>query len=134
MKREFVSLLLSGVIAFSTSCSKSNDAPSTVTDIRAPSSTSSSIPAAQVVESAASNATDTNAAQPDPYAVPEGGVPELLAYVEKFQQFRPHTQDEYRDYQQKMPAALQAAAEKILELDQDESSASHQTAKLLLLK
>jgi thiol-disulfide isomerase/thioredoxin len=77
-------------------------------------------------------------AKPEPakdrYAVPEGGVPELLAFVEGLQTFQPSDVNEYMEHRSKAPAALQAAAEKILQLEKDEKSAAYQKAKSVLLQ
>jgi thiol-disulfide isomerase/thioredoxin len=70
----------------------------------------------------------------DRYAVPEGGVDELLAYVEELNAFSPRTREDYMEHQEKYPEAIRTAAEKIMSLEKDESSPAYKTAKDLLLQ
>jgi thiol-disulfide isomerase/thioredoxin len=68
------------------------------------------------------------------YDVPDGGVDELQKFIEELQAFRPRTIEEYREHQQKSPAALKRAAEKIIALETDESSDAYKAAKIVLLQ
>lgn len=69
----------------------------------------------------------------DRYAIPEGDSAALLKFVEKLQNFRPDTADQFFEHRKKAPAAMKAAAEKILKLEKDPTSAAAQKAKVLLL-
>jgi len=71
--------------------------------------------------------------EPDIYAVPDGPVDALLAAIEKLQSFRPRTLDQYHEYRTRAPKSLKAAAEKILELESDKSSAAYKKATYVLL-
>jgi hypothetical protein len=69
----------------------------------------------------------------NPYPVPEGGVPELIALIQQISQVRPETpQDDIRHRRFVRPAMRQAA-EKILELEQDSSSEAYQAARFLVM-
>jgi thiol-disulfide isomerase/thioredoxin len=52
---------------------------------------------------------------PDRYAVPDGDVKELLAFIKGLNAFKPTTREELRQHQLKKMAAVKAAAEKIKE-------------------
>ncbi len=56
----------------------------------------------------------------DRYQLPEGGVKELLAFVNETMAFRPATRQELNEYRTKGVAAMKAAAEKILEIAKPE--------------
>jgi thiol-disulfide isomerase/thioredoxin len=71
--------------------------------------------------------------QKDRYAVPEGDSAALLKFVEELQKFRPETAEQFYEHRKKAPAAIKAAAEKILKLEKDPTSPAAQKAKLLLL-
>ena len=71
--------------------------------------------------------------QKDRYAVPEGDSAALLKFVEELQKFRPETAEQFYEHRKKAPAAMKAAAEKILKLEKDPTSPAAQKAKLLLL-
>ncbi len=70
----------------------------------------------------------------DRYAVPEGGVEELLGFIQDLKRFRPRSSQEYRAHRQKVTPALKLAAEKILKLEKDRSSEAFQAAQLVLLE
>jgi thiol-disulfide isomerase/thioredoxin len=70
----------------------------------------------------------------DRYAVPEGGVDELLAFVEGLRKFRAASRQEYIMHMMKAPQAMRAAAERILELKPGEDSEAFKTASLVLLQ
>ncbi len=70
----------------------------------------------------------------DRYAVPAGGVPELLAFVEKMRGFRPQNEWVAAEHQRRAPAATKFAATRILTLENDEWSKAFQTALLVLLE
>jgi len=69
----------------------------------------------------------------DRYAVPDGDSAALLKFVDELQKFRPETADQYFEHQKKAPAAIRAAAEKIIKLEKDPASPVAQRAQLLLL-
>jgi thiol-disulfide isomerase/thioredoxin len=69
----------------------------------------------------------------DRYAIPEGDSAVLLKFVEALQNFRPETAEQFFEHRKKAPAAMKAAAEKILKLEKDPTSAAAQKAKVLLL-
>jgi thiol-disulfide isomerase/thioredoxin len=91
---------------------------------------------------AANSTTGNEAAAPpnveeppvDRYAVPAGDVSELVAFIEGLQSFRPKNQQEYMEYRAKYQGAVQAAAEKILSTETDQTSDAYKTAKLVLLQ
>jgi len=68
------------------------------------------------------------------YGLPEGGIEELMKFIEGLDGLRPHTLHESRVYQAKAPEACRAAAAKILKLEQDKTSAAYRTAALIGLK
>jgi len=69
----------------------------------------------------------------DLYAIPEGDSAAILKFIETLQNFKPETAEQFFEHRKKQPAALQAAAEKILKLEKDPASPAAQKAKLLLL-
>lgn len=71
--------------------------------------------------------------QEDRYAVPDGDSAALLKFIEGLQKFRPETADQFFEHQEKAPAAMKVAAEKILKLEKDPTSPAAQKAKLVLL-
>jgi hypothetical protein len=73
------------------------------------------------------------AAAENPYPVPDGGVPELIALIQKVSQVRPETPQD--DIQHRLYArpALRQAAEKILELESDPKTQAHQAARFLVM-
>jgi thiol-disulfide isomerase/thioredoxin len=70
----------------------------------------------------------------DRYAVPEGDVGELLKFMTDLAKMRPTSREEYLEMRTKQPAALRKAAEKILSLEKDATSAAYQAAKQQLLQ
>ncbi|MEX0678452.1 MAG: TlpA disulfide reductase family protein [Pirellulales bacterium] len=56
----------------------------------------------------------------NPFAVPEGGVKELLAFIQETMNFRPKTREEYQALQTKGFPAMKEAAEKIKQIATDE--------------
>jgi hypothetical protein len=66
------------------------------------------------------------------YAVPDGGVAELLAFIQRVAQIRPTTASEDLPYRAQSRPALRQAAERILKLEQDPQSEAHQAAQFLL--
>jgi len=70
----------------------------------------------------------------DRYEMPEGGVAELVAFIEELEKFRPTNTREYFEYRQKAPAALESAANKILELEKDKESGAHKRASVILIR
>ncbi|MGQ9575935.1 MAG: redoxin family protein [Thermoguttaceae bacterium] len=77
-------------------------------------------------------------AKPEPprvrYEVPEGGTAELVKFINQLQAFRPKTLEEYAQYRSKGQAALTEAAQRILKLETDKSSAASQLARTILLQ
>ncbi len=69
----------------------------------------------------------------DRYAVPDGGVEPLLKFIEDLETFRPNSQEEFLNHRAKAPAALEAAARKIQQLEKDPNSAASRKAGLVLL-
>jgi thiol-disulfide isomerase/thioredoxin len=91
----------------------------------------------QEVESAAERsdgAVEEPPAEKDRYALPDGGVDELLAFIKEIEAFRPRNIKDYLAHRDKSPVALKAAAEAILEKKPHEDSEAHQTAAFVLLK
>ena len=75
---------------------------------------------------------DARAAE-NPYPVPEGGVPELIALIQRVSQVQPETpQDDIRHRRFARPA-IRRAAERILELEQDATSEAYQAARFLVM-
>jgi thiol-disulfide isomerase/thioredoxin len=70
----------------------------------------------------------------DRYAVPDGDVSELVKFMTDLAKMRPTSREEFMEMRAKQPAALRKAAEKILALEKDETSAAHQAAKKQLLQ
>lgn len=80
----------------------------------------------------ASWAADQGTVAETPYAVPAGGVPELLAFIQRVAQVRPATAAEDLPYRAQSRPALRQAAEKILKLEKNPKSEAHQAAQFLL--
>ena len=72
--------------------------------------------------------------QADRYAVPDGDANQLLAFIRGIRNYRPANSAELSVYRAKSPAAIAAAAEKIIALKPDASSAAYATAKLAVLE
>jgi thiol-disulfide isomerase/thioredoxin len=70
----------------------------------------------------------------DRYALPDGGVEALLKFIDDVRTFEPNTTEEYFAHRQKAPAAIRAAAEKILSLEKDKTSDTYRKATALLLQ
>ncbi len=71
----------------------------------------------------------------DPYELPEGGVKELLAFIQQTMAVKPKTQQEFVQLRQKGFPAMKAAAEKIMEIakDDDKKLEGFETVEGLLL-
>jgi len=82
-------------------------------------------------ENTAANVEDKQA---DRYAIPQGDAAALLKFIEGLRNFKPETSDQFFEHRKKAPAAMKAAAEKILKLEKDPTSPAIQQAKLLLLR
>lgn len=67
------------------------------------------------------------------YAVPEGDVEELIKFIDKVREFQPNSVVEALEYREKGPKAIQAAAEKILEIEKDKSSDAYELASMLVM-
>jgi thiol-disulfide isomerase/thioredoxin len=70
----------------------------------------------------------------DRYELPAGDAAALVKFIEDLKKFRPTTRDELVAHFQKSPAAIKAAAEKILELEQDKGSDAVKKARGYLLE
>lgn len=68
------------------------------------------------------------------YNLPDGGVDELKKFLEGLEAFHPATFVEFALHGSKASQAKKAAAEKILELEKDESSEIYRAASLVVLK
>jgi hypothetical protein len=66
------------------------------------------------------------------YALPDGGVAELLAFIQRVAKIRPATAAEDLPYRAQSRPALRQAAERILQLEKDPQSEAHQAAQFLL--
>lgn len=71
--------------------------------------------------------------RPFRYVIPTGGVDELVKFIEEVKTFRPTTPFQTMDHSQRAPAALKAAATRILGMENDEWSKAYQTALRVLL-
>ncbi len=69
----------------------------------------------------------------DFYKVPEDNIPALLAFIEKLEGFEPADVAEFFAYKNKAPKALQQAAQRIVDLEKDKSSAAYRKAMGILL-
>nr|MBC8875589.1 redoxin family protein [Planctomycetota bacterium] len=67
------------------------------------------------------------------YAVPDGGVDELLAFMEAVWQFKPGNDKERKEYQEKAFNAIHAAASRIHALENDPESEAVRKATMILL-
>jgi thiol-disulfide isomerase/thioredoxin len=63
---------------------------------------------------------DDKEAKEDRFAVPEGDVKKLLAFLQEMVSFRPKTREEFLEYRQKGQQAMKEAAEKIKQIATDE--------------
>ena len=68
------------------------------------------------------------------YAVPSGGVEELLKFIEGLKEFRPRSDWETAQHELRAPRARTAAATRVLALERDRSSPAYQAATLILLQ
>jgi WD40 repeat protein/tRNA A-37 threonylcarbamoyl transferase component Bud32 len=69
----------------------------------------------------------------DRYAVPTGGLRELTDFVEELRYFRPQSPEEQAEYRARARGALEAAAQRILELEKSKESPAYQAALAALL-
>ncbi len=74
------------------------------------------------------------AAENDPFQVPDGDVAELVRFVKSLQSFRPSSAQEFRDYGEKGPRALREAAERILAKEGQADSEAARLARVVLLE
>jgi len=65
--------------------------------------------------------------------LPDGGVAELLRFIQELSEFKPSAIQEDIEHRSKFRPALQKAAEKILKLDKDPASEARQAAAFVLL-
>lgn len=70
----------------------------------------------------------------DCYAAPEGGVDELVKFIEALETIRPTNARDKFAHRQKAPVALRAAADKILELEKDKESDASKKATGVILR
>ncbi len=67
------------------------------------------------------------------YAVPQGGVAELVRCIQELSQFQPGTVAEDFEHRAKFRPALQQAAERIVKLEKDKKSEAYRAAEFVLL-
>ena len=67
------------------------------------------------------------------YTVPEGGVAELVKFVQTLSEYQPKTPEEDVPYRVSFRSAIAQAAEKILKLENDPNSEACQVARFVLL-
>jgi hypothetical protein len=67
------------------------------------------------------------------YAVPEGGVDELVRFIQTLSQYKPKTPEEDIPYRMYFRQAIGQAAEELLNLDNDPDSEARQVARFVLL-
>jgi len=70
----------------------------------------------------------------DRYALPDGGVDELVKFIEELESFQPTNARDFFTHRQKSPVALKAAADRILELEGDKESEASEKASGVLLR
>jgi hypothetical protein len=70
----------------------------------------------------------------DRYALPDGGVDELLKFIKDLKGYTPETSGEKSEYRLKAPRVLRTAAERILKVEKDEWSEAYQTALRVMLE
>lgn len=70
----------------------------------------------------------------DRFAVPDGGVAELVSFVNTLQHFRPKTAAEFAEQRKRFPGAIQTAAKRILALESDRQSDAARKATAILLE
>jgi len=73
------------------------------------------------------------APMPAMYEVPEGGVAELVKFIQALSEYKPKTPEEDLPYRVYFRRAIGEAAEKILKLDKDPNSEASQAARFVLL-
>lgn len=74
-----------------------------------------------------------NEATPERYVVPNGKVTELVAFIQRVSTYRPTTVEEDIRHRTESRRALKLAAERILALEEDETSMDYEAAKFVLL-
>ena len=67
------------------------------------------------------------------YSVPQGGVAELIEFVEKLLAIQPATVADDSEYRAKFHLALRKAGERLLDLDKDPKSDAHRIGTFILL-
>lgn len=70
---------------------------------------------------------------PGMYAVPEGGVDQLVKFIQTLSEYKPKTRGDDIAYRAYFRRAIAEAAEKILKLDKDPNSEACQAARFVLL-
>lgn len=70
----------------------------------------------------------------DRYAVPQGDVKKLVAFIQQLREFRPTNVNDFMAHREKGPQAIAAAAEKILALETDRASPAYATARVAVLE
>jgi len=81
----------------------------------------------------AGDAKDTGEDSAGRYTVPQGGVAELVRFIQELSQFRPGTVQEDLEHRAKFRPALQQAAERIVKLEKDTKSEAYRAAEFILL-
>ena len=68
------------------------------------------------------------------YTVPDSNKSaDLLKFIEAIRKYRPETVEAAVEHQKRAPAAVKAAAERILKVEKDKTSDAYRTASLMLL-
>ena len=67
------------------------------------------------------------------YAIPEGGIDELMWFIGSISQFKPTSYEEDTRHRARFRPALRQAAERILKLESDPATEAHQRAVYILL-
>lgn len=80
-------------------------------------------------------AAEKPAAVADRYALPtEGGVEALVQFIDGLQKFQPENAKDFFEHREKAPKSLKAAAEQIIALEKDKTSAAYKRASGILLQ
>ena len=70
----------------------------------------------------------------DRYSVPEGDAAAIVEFIKGLEAYRPATTDEILAYRQHARKALQTAADRIIKLEQDQSSDAYRKARAIQLQ
>jgi hypothetical protein len=87
---------------------------------------------APTMGSVSENEQPTNA-NSERYVLPDGGPTELVEFIRRLSQHQPTTTEEDLERRSKLQAALKRAAEKIVALENDQTSTAYEVAQFILL-